>query len=697
MFMMSRKWRKSATAMFLVIVMTLLMAGWGFENNWISRHHPVALKIDGSEIPYEEYYHHYQILENVLRDRLGRYGESLKPFLQQQTVESLITKRLLSTFAQELGITMSPQKVRQRVEQASSLFDGSFTPETYRNFLKARGTTAFRFEAEIKTELLRPFIYTTLAQISLPTERELRAVFQEANTGYTFHYVEIDPAHFESKVPTNDDAQLTEYFEKNKESYQKPRSVRYSFVAFRPENFLPKVELNEDDLQSFYEEWKSAYTQPKQLHVKKIFIPKDPSSSTSLHKLTEAFTKQKEEKLQSELPSDQVQKKKIENFLTRLKNGETFPQILTEIERTKFESKTTDSPPHIMDLDWVKYSDLKPEVRSAVVNLGVGEYSNLIEEPDGFSIAFVEEAKKARKKPFEEVKAEVETAYRHSEAPLYTKLEAENLLELWKTKEPEKSLAEFIRSQNQKVESSDKFLTQHEDLPGAEPGLSAKVIHLNQGDRELVQIGKETIYIVEVSEKKEPFIPVKSEVQVQLVKDFVHDQAKVIAKQFADDFLQKLRGENSLSKLSPPNEASEEEEGKVAPTLKTPPPSFTELVKKENLQMKETPSLTRSHHADIFSSPELHRAAFALTQEAPLANRAFEVRGKLYVLELTKRTPADESSYASNRKKLLGEELDRAGNRLFETLLATLRKQADIWVNPEIVSEGGHRDATPFS
>lgn len=80
-------------------------------------------------------------------------------------------------------------------------------------------------------------------------------------------------------------------------------------------------------------------------------------------------------------------------------------------------------------------------------------------------------------------------------------------------------------------------------------------------------------------------------------------------------------------------------------------------------------------------------AAFGLTTEKPLPEKAFEVAGRLYVLKLKERTQPDMAKFEEQKADLEKNLLNRRTYQAVEQFIKELRTGAEIWKDPETLGQ----------
>jgi len=161
-------------------------------------------------------------------------------------------------------------------------------------------------------------------------------------------------------------------------------------------NIAPEVQVNDDQVQSFYDKNKATFIKPETFRVSHIYVS-IPGPGDGDAKSTEDRAKAKE-------IIDWVTKearKKIDQALLTLKNGGSFTSAAKEFSE---DPKTFDKGG---DLGFLMTNQTLPEIAGAMVKLKVGETSSVIESSLGFHIIKLTSKKESQPIALVEVKPEI--------------------------------------------------------------------------------------------------------------------------------------------------------------------------------------------------------------------------------------------------------------------------------------------------
>jgi peptidyl-prolyl cis-trans isomerase D len=247
--------RLEKTRNFFILIFGVLMVAslvfWGGSgirstvNVDPSRSTETAAKVKGEEITVGELYRQKQLY--------SRYSQG-RPYPAKLLLDGMIASRITRVEAERLGLTASDAEVAAKIREDFKPQDGKpFDQKVYeQNVIQQSGSIA-AFEEGVRDDIsgnkLRAFI-TSGVSVS---EEEVLKDFQRKNTKFDLSYVAVSPAEFAQTI-TPTDAELRDYFERNKQSYYigvPQKKIRYVFV--NTEKIGQKLPITDADLKAEYD------------------------------------------------------------------------------------------------------------------------------------------------------------------------------------------------------------------------------------------------------------------------------------------------------------------------------------------------------------------------------------------------------------------------------------------------------------
>ena len=327
--------------------------------------------------------------EKVYRDMItslqARYksmwnDNMIKMFnLKKRALETLITQRLMSQAASELGLDVTEEEIQKAIMNYPAFqINGRFDMRRYQSMLGNNHMKPEDFETSITSELLDKKLKQFLFAFLNVTDREILEYYTFANEKVKIAFVEFNPENFKDSVKV-DEARLKTYFEKNKEQYRIPEKISVVYLEVDPKDFGGEVEITEKEIESYYEYNAKMYSQPKQVKAKHI-----------LFKVDQDDTEEVKNKV----------KERAEKVLEKARKGENFAALAEE--HSEGPSKSQGG-----DLGYFETGQMEPPFEEAAFALKKGEISDLVQTRFGYHIILVEDIKEAGMTPLEQVREDI--------------------------------------------------------------------------------------------------------------------------------------------------------------------------------------------------------------------------------------------------------------------------------------------------
>lgn len=184
-------------------------------------------------------------------------------------------------------------------------------------------------------------------------------------------------------------------------------------------------------------------------------------------------------------------------------------------------------------------------------------------------------------------------------------------------------------------------------------------------------------HVIKVEEVLEPEVQELDEVKLEIAREMMKDtRQRDEAMKLADSALEQLKGGAAVDELEIEG-LLDETEDPLDPTKRDP---FAPRVENTGWFAKNARYVPR-----VGVSPDIVEAAFALTAEAPVADKVFEVSKRLYVVKLKDRETADPAKFADEKQSLQEGILRARRQAVVKQFLEAVREDSEIKKNPEIV------------
>jgi peptidyl-prolyl cis-trans isomerase D len=442
-----------------------------------------------------------------------------------QVLNDLLLERASLREADRLGLRVSEAELAERLRQIPDLFpEGKFVGrELYEDMVYSRFNEGIpEFEARLRRAILLDKLRKLATDSVMVYPEEVRKAFQEANEKLVLDYVHVDPAALRADIKPTDEA-LQAYYQTNQSRYQIPQKRSAKFLWFDQNRLGQAISIAEVDLRRYYQQNQDSYRTQEQVQVSHILRrTSDPAKKEEV-------------------------KKKAEELLAQLKGGADFATL------AKANSEDTGSAVQGGDLGLIVRGQTVPEFEAAAFSLEPGKLSDIIETSFGFHILKVTTHEQARLRPFEEVKAEIQTTLQQERLQArLPRLAEEAATALRRTPNDPEGIAQRLNAQ---VLATPTPLALDEPLPGIgqAPEVQQEIFNLEKGAigrATPVPAGYVIPILVDVFEAHQGTF---EEVQERVRTEYVDEQARTRASERAAELskaLEQQQGKKDLKRAA---------------------------------------------------------------------------------------------------------------------------------------------------
>lgn len=428
---MIQQLREQSQSIFFKILLGFIaitfVISFGVGSFFGSRKEVIAL-VNSKELLLQEFQRTYsQQIEN-LRARFGTNADQLAEQinLRQQVLQQLINRYLLADEAEKQGIRLTDFELQDYIKnQPYFQIDGHFDFNTYEQILRQNRMLVEEYEAELRVDLLASKYQDMLLSGLVVSDAEVDRIYHNENETITVEYLYFDPLLFMDQVEMDDD-ELQKYYEDHPDEFEQPKRFKIEYFLLTLDQFKETAVAKEREIVRYYERNREEYTTPVAVKARHILIKADMEMAA-------------DEKAQK--------RQQAENILKQLQQGAVFE----ELARAYSEDFSKEQGG---DLGWFEPGEMAAGFEEVAFNLQPGELSAVVETLFGFHIIRVDEKKEESVQTLEDVRAEIEDLLRESRAQKKLDLEYQRLLSRM---EEEKDLAAIAESFGTSVAQTEFF------------------------------------------------------------------------------------------------------------------------------------------------------------------------------------------------------------------------------------------------
>jgi peptidyl-prolyl cis-trans isomerase D len=408
-----RKNVKSLKPILWIIVATFIVAIfaiWGAGGGALGKggRADTLVSLGGEKITGTEY---VQALRSRLESIQKQFGDLNANLIQQlgvpqQTLEQLISQKLLLRIAADMGLRASDAEVRDKIKSYPAFQqNGQFIGfEDYRRVLEYNRIPLADFERGLRQDVLMTKVVGVLAAGIFVTDDEVWRNYEKQNDSAKIEYLVAETAKAEVKgEPT--EAELRARFDKDPAAYKIPEKRTGDYVVLKTDDFKKEVAVKDAEIAKYYKDNPAQFQEPEKVQASRIWMPFTAADKTAV--LARARDVQK-----------------------RAAGGADFGALAHEF--SKDDKAATGG-------DWGLYDwrSLSAPETQAVRSLAKGGVSDVVETETGAAIFKVTDKVAAVARPLAEVSATIKGILEDQKARA---LVAQRIQQLEKTARKERSL-----------------------------------------------------------------------------------------------------------------------------------------------------------------------------------------------------------------------------------------------------------------
>jgi peptidyl-prolyl cis-trans isomerase D len=599
----------------------------------------VAATVDGEPISAQTYARAHERMQRVYREL---YKENLNPQilaqlnLGQRALDDLVTEVLLKREAGRLGLQVTDDEVREAILDIPTFQDGArFDRTRYLNALRSSRITPAEFEESQRETLLVNKLEGLITDGLTASDQEVKNIYALENEKIDLSFVKVPFSQFKDTA-TVTDAEVAEYYEKNKERFRKPDTVTVAYLTYAPDTFAEKLPISDQAVQDYYDAHQSDYEQPERLRLQQILWTLPPGAD--------------------EVAKNAVRVKANATLIAaRIGGRDTFADLAKQNSEDELTRENGG------DLGVVSPGQLEAPLENAAFKLEkVGDVTDVVEGSRGMYIIRLDEKIPAGPKPLAEVKDEIvkELRSRGGDDAARTALASD----LEKARAGT-SLDDIASAEGLTVTTSAPH-ARGQMIPGVKAGgkLVNEALLLDKDAVDQLMDTEPPYYLFKVVEKTASTIPPLDEVKVAITETLTREKTKEAARAAADALLASARDGGGAQAL-------------------------LDQAKAKGYTIDTTGPFGRNEPIPKLAPAPITDDAFALTSAAPLGAKPFVTGDAAVVVALKDRVAADDSGLTDEKRQGLRDQIvARKRQDVLETYRNTLRERAEITVNPDIIA-----------
>jgi peptidyl-prolyl cis-trans isomerase D len=481
-----------------------------------------AAKVEGEVIPATEASKAWSDTQARWSQQFGTdIPDDQRVRIQENILENLVLTKLLDIRLGKFNYAVSETKVLAEIQRVPAFQnEGKYDVVLARDLLRRNGISEAEFERSIRSDMLRDQLQQGIGNSNFLTPAEARRLGNLENEEREVQYIQLAADNFIGAAPI-DEAAIKAYYDKNGDRFMTTESVALEFAELRLEQLAAQVAPTEADLRKVYDDNRANYVLEERRRTRHIVIPIAGDD-------------------------DAAALKKAEGVLAEARAGKDFAALAKQYSS---DISAKDGG----EIGFVEKKDFEGPIGDTLFSMKVGDVAGPVKSQFGYHILKLEEIQAAEGKPFETVRAEIDSQYRIDRANELFGDRQEAIAE--RLEKGESDLDKLTQSFGLARGSVPEFLRGGGAGPlGSSPDLQQVVFGdatLNQGKiGGPVFLGDDRFVVVKVVQHSESAVKPLDVVREEIIALLRQERGQAGAKAAADSAIAKLAAGEKLEMLA---------------------------------------------------------------------------------------------------------------------------------------------------
>jgi len=378
--------------MLLLIIPSFIFFGIDGYTRFTDGGNATVAKVDGVSITRAEWENvHQRAIDRVRRQNPEQDSKSLdSPEARHETLEGLMRDRVMLAAATRMHLAPSDDRLR-RLFATDPQFQALRNPDgsVNRELLAMQGMNSEQFAQQLRQQYAVQQVMGGVVTTSVTPKAIASATLDPLLQRREVQFQLFDPAAFRAAVQVTD-ADLEAFYKAEQAAFKAPEQADIEYVTLDFEAISGGVTVTEEELRKSYGDNAARYTAPEERRASHVLIKVEKDASAA----------------------DKAKAKaQAEELLAQVRKA---PATFADVARKS--SQDTGSAAQGGDLDFFGRGAMVKAFETAAFSLKQGEISDVFETDFGYHFLTVTGVKGGQKKPFEEVRAELDADVRKARA-----------------------------------------------------------------------------------------------------------------------------------------------------------------------------------------------------------------------------------------------------------------------------------------
>jgi len=290
-----RTFSKSIFAKIIFGVIALSFVIWGLNASMLNlgTSREVA-EIGSQRITPVELDRAFQRSVQNMRNMFGpnfNQQQAIQMGLLNNTVQSLVSQKILREDAKNIGIGISDDKVREQIFSSDSFKDpatGQFSRDRFMQALYQAGYTENEFINGVRGDMMSQQVVDSLTSPATVPDIMARQIVAYRNEQRSGSFFALSKDEF-ANIPVANDATLRAYHEDNAAQFTAPESRDVTLATLSAADLVPTITVTEEEIAQSYAQREPEFQTPEKRTVEQIlFAPNEEQTARDAYnRLTE--------------------------------------------------------------------------------------------------------------------------------------------------------------------------------------------------------------------------------------------------------------------------------------------------------------------------------------------------------------------------------------------------------------------------
>jgi peptidyl-prolyl cis-trans isomerase D len=201
--------------------------------------------------------------------------------LPRQVLNSMVDRELAADAARESGLSVSDEELAEKIRTNPSFQkNGEFIgASAYSGLLAANGYNIDQFEREYRQDLLIEKFNRLVAAGLVVPDSAVAAQYARQNEKAKIQYVLLAPDKLGVSVAAPTDAELLDYFQKNKEKFRQPERRKIKYLLVDEARLREKMKPTPGEIGAYYEAHRSEFPAAERVHAAHVLVKTDQNAT----------------------------------------------------------------------------------------------------------------------------------------------------------------------------------------------------------------------------------------------------------------------------------------------------------------------------------------------------------------------------------------------------------------------------------